>query len=237
MAASRAPSGTPGDCSVICDRRELFARAGAAIAPAEILLDIGPGIRPQPLARARVHILCEPHREYLDALALTTNHATTYVKLQASWSEAVKLFPPSSVDTVVVLDVIEHLEKDEGRVLLERTVELARKQVVIFTPYGFVPLHAHDGKDRWGMSGGALQEHRSGWLPEDFGPEWSFFVCHDFHDPDPLEGRLERAGAFFAILDKEATRSRADFSVARIHSWLFRIAGPLHRAIDRLARR
>jgi hypothetical protein len=66
------------------------------------------------------------------------------------------------------VDIIEHLEKDEGMKLLKCTENIARSQVVIFTPYGILPQSHPDGKDAWGLNGCDWQQHKSGWLPEDF---------------------------------------------------------------------
>ncbi len=64
-----------------------------------------------------------------------------------------------SVDAVVALDVIEHLEKDEGLALLKKLETVARQRVVLLTPNGFVPQPANDNP--W-------QLHKSGWTVGDF---------------------------------------------------------------------
>jgi hypothetical protein len=64
-------------------------------------------------------------------------------------------FPPRSIDCVVTLDVIEHLEKADGLRFLEQLEAVASKRVVVFTPNGFVPQPAEPGNE-W-------QLHRSGW--------------------------------------------------------------------------
>jgi hypothetical protein len=116
------------------------------------------------------------------------------------WHEAVNFFPEKSVDTVFLVDVIEHLEKEEGRNLLALTEKIARKQVVVFTPLGFMPQHHEDGKDAWGLNGADWQEHKSGWLPEDFSEDWQFFIAKEFHLIDNLLQPLEKPyGAFWAI--------------------------------------
>ncbi len=64
-------------------------------------------------------------------------------------------FPDKSFDAVVLLDVIEHLPKAEGKMLLQKMQRWARKKVVVFTPNGF--LHQDDYDDN------PYMEHRSGW--------------------------------------------------------------------------
>jgi cyclopropane fatty-acyl-phospholipid synthase-like methyltransferase len=144
---------------------DLISTVKRQIAPAGSVLDIGCGIRPQFFIRPNVHVCCEPYKEYIDILRRTINEDRHYIILKASWADAVRMFPEFSVDTVFLIDVIEHLGKEEGKTLLEQTIKLARKQVVIFTPLGFFPQSHTDGKDRWGLNGGAWQEHKSGWMP------------------------------------------------------------------------
>jgi hypothetical protein len=101
--------------------------------------------------------------------------------------------------------VIEHLEKEEGRKVVAESERVAREQIVIFTPLGFMPQHmASNEADGWGLGGSAVQEHRSGWEPEDFGAAWSFYICKDFHGVDFKGKPLEKAhGAFYAVRNFE----------------------------------
>jgi len=53
------------------------------------------------------------------------------------------------------------------------------------------------------MKGGRWQTHRSGWTPDDFGPEWHVVVCGDFHVVDENEAPLDEPfGAFWAIYSR-----------------------------------
>jgi diadenosine tetraphosphatase ApaH/serine/threonine PP2A family protein phosphatase len=84
-----------------------------------------------------------------------------------------------------MIDLIEHLEKKDGLELLKEADRVARKQIIVYTPLGFFPMHfdKKDGtKDIWGLDGGEMQEHRSGWKPEDFGKTWDFYICEDCHE-------------------------------------------------------
>lgn len=186
-------------------KNELMAKAMQAMRPAETLLDIGCGIVPQDYIRPQVHICCEPYAEYVAHLQKRISDMDTkdrsYVVLNMGWGDAVRYFPEKSVDTVILADVIEHLEKEEGRKLLQATERIARQQVIVFTPLGFMPQHHGDGKDGWGLSGGDWQEHKSGWMPEDFqGDDWQFIAAQEFHLEDSLGAPLEKPyGAFWAI--------------------------------------
>ncbi len=65
-----------------------------------------------------------------------------------------------SFDAVLGLDIIEHLEKKEGILLLKQMESIAKKKVVILTPYGFTQQHPYDKNP--------YQIHKSGWYPSDF---------------------------------------------------------------------
>lgn len=71
-----------------------------------------------------------------------------------------KYFKPKSFDAVVALDLIEHFKAKEGIKLIEQMEKIARKKVIILTPYGFTKQHSIDGNP--------YQEHKSGWHIEDF---------------------------------------------------------------------
>ena len=71
-----------------------------------------------------------------------------------------KLFKPGSFDAVVALDIIEHLEKKDGYILLSQMEKVAKKKVIILTPYGFTQQHPYDGNP--------YQMHKSGWYIKDF---------------------------------------------------------------------
>ncbi|HBG06064.1 MAG: hypothetical protein A2075_04250 [Geobacteraceae bacterium GWC2_58_44] len=195
------------------DTDKLFPAAIETLVEPDVVLDIGCGIMPQKYVRPRVHICCEPFGQYVEHLQqkVALEYDRSYVVVNAPWSEAVKIFPPKSVDTVFLVDVIEHLEKSEALDLLRRTEALARKQVVLFTPLGFLPQEDLDGKDAWGLDGGAWQEHKSGWSPEDFDASWRIYASKVFHTADCFGRAFETPyGAMWAIKDVAGTNhSRA----------------------------
>jgi len=185
--------------------------------PCETVLDVGCGINPQEYLRPVVHICCEPFHQYVERLQQIVSARTDriYVLMEASWDEVVRIFPPSSVDTVFLVDVVEHLEKEEGRRLLSQTEHIARRQLVVFTPLGYMPQHHSDGKDAWGLDGAAWQEHRSGWLPEEFDESWQVLACNDFHSADNMGRRLEKPfGAFWAARTRPESAEQIQGPVA-----------------------
>jgi SAM-dependent methyltransferase len=70
------------------------------------------------------------------------------------------VFPENSFDCVTLLEVIEHLSRDDGYALLAQCERIARKRVVVSTPNGFLQQPARDGNP--------FQEHLSGWTRQDF---------------------------------------------------------------------
>jgi SAM-dependent methyltransferase len=65
-----------------------------------------------------------------------------------------------SFDAVVLFQVIEHLQKNEGYNLIQQVEEIANKVIVITTPNGFVDQETYDNNP--------FQQHKSGWDIDDF---------------------------------------------------------------------
>lgn len=163
----------------------MFGRGLEMVRAVNSVCDIGPGIRPMTIFKAARHICIEPHGEYADVL-----EQMGFPVIRKGALEGLRLIEP--VDSVFMLDVIEHMEKDEGRQVLELALAKAKQQVVVFTPLGFCKQEYTAGeKDAWGMNGMHWQTHRSGWLPEDF-PGWRVEVDPTFHG--------DRGGALCAVL-------------------------------------
>lgn len=62
-------------------------------------------------------------------------------------------------DAVVALDIVEHLEKKDGWKLLSEMEKVARKKIIILTPYGFTQQHPYEKNP--------YQIHKSGWYPKE----------------------------------------------------------------------
>jgi 2-polyprenyl-3-methyl-5-hydroxy-6-metoxy-1,4-benzoquinol methylase len=179
----------------------LMNEIGHFIKETDVVADIGCGICPMNFFRPKLHIMVEPWQEYSDIL--THRHADdkSVIILRLNALDALKSLATNSVDSVFLIDVIEHIEKDEGFKIIQECERVARQQVVIFTPLGFMPQTVEKGeKDGWGLSCGQMQDHLSGWMPEDFSKEWTFYICKDFHKIDHRNQPLQKPhGAFFAI--------------------------------------
>lgn len=157
----------------------------------DVVLDVGAGIRPMRWYRPKRHICVDPYVPYCDVLKAAgyeTIRATAEQLLeQSSLLQTADLV---QVDAVYLLDVIEHMEKDEGERVLRLACETAQQQVVVFTPYGF----DEQTSDVWGMDGDYWQTHRSGWFPEEFSASLGWRV------------QIPRKG-FFAIWDRHSTHN------------------------------
>ena len=95
------------------EKEDLFPTVLKKLQDVDIVLDIGCGIVPQTCITPSVHICCEPFEQYVELLQkkIKNEYDRNYAILKATWQEAVRLFPPRSIDTVFLVDVIEHLEK------------------------------------------------------------------------------------------------------------------------------
>lgn len=141
------------------------------------ILDVGAGIRPMYPGDSR-SVCIEPFDKYAEILE--TDYMCEVVR-----GTALNSLDGMSADVVLLLDVIEHMEKKEGMAVIELAKKSAKKRVVVFTPDGFMEQHG----DAWGLGGDIWQEHRSGWTGADF---YGFHVTKNFH----------WAGFILAVYDK-----------------------------------
>ncbi|MBI5247360.1 MAG: methyltransferase domain-containing protein [Elusimicrobia bacterium] len=222
MNAHVADNNIAGNRRYFDSPAELLAVIERVVKKTEVVLDIGCGIMPMNHFRPKLHLLVEPWKEYSDILASRHAGDKSVVIIRAGALEALRQLADNSVDSIFLLDVIEHLEKEEGRLVVIESERVAREQIVIFTPLGFMPQHMEGGQaDGWGLGGGAVQEHRSGWEPEDFSTAWSFCICEKFHGIDFKGEPLERPfGAFYAIRDLEGKTTPAPGKVSDIRRLL-----------------
>ena len=69
-------------------------------------------------------------------------------------------FKNNSFDTVIALQIIEHLTKKDALKLISKLEKIAKKQVIISTPIGKTDYETDDGN--------SLQRHKSYFYPKDF---------------------------------------------------------------------
>lgn len=68
-------------------------------------------------------------------------------------------FEENSFDAVLMIDIIEHMEKDKAKELIVKATKWAKKKVIVSTPNGFVQQAELDGNP--------LQKHLCGFTPDD----------------------------------------------------------------------
>lgn len=181
----------------------------AFIRTVDRVLDIGCGIRPQAYFKPYLHVCLEPYQEYIDILNIRYARDPGFLILTGMAQETLKAIPDESFDSVFLIDVIEHLEKEDGVQLLKEMERIACRQVLLFTPLGFMPQHYEVGDtDAWGLNGTEYQEHKSGWEPEDFDDRWEFHICNEYHAPPKNTQETKMYGAFWAILNCESFKSK-----------------------------
>ena len=88
-------------------------------------------------------------------------------------------FKAKSFDVAICVEVIEHLEKKEGLELIKKMEKIARRQVIITTPWGYMPLEERDDNPHL--------NHLSGWTPAEF--EKMGYKVYPFYYPRYPAGR------------------------------------------------
>jgi len=109
---------------------------------------------------AEIRLGVDIYRPYLEKIETDK----TYVVVNADAMQLSSLFLPKSFDLVLLLDILEHLEKEDSLQLLDMAENIASKAVILETPKGFVPQNI----DIWGHGGHSYQTHRCGWEPHEF---------------------------------------------------------------------
>jgi hypothetical protein len=102
------------------------------------------------------HVGVDSFQPYLDRIGPPT--------VCGNLPSAVAEFRPRSFDVVLLLDVIEHLDKSDAGDVLWMAEQIARREVIVFTPDGFVP---QEGYGAWGMGDNPDQAHKCGFTFEE----------------------------------------------------------------------
>lgn len=171
----------------------------------DVLLDIGCGIMPQKEYKPKVHICAEPFTQYVEVLqkkiAKDYMQDRKWIILQNDFNQVLDAIPDNSVDTIMMIDVIEHIEKEEVKKYLTKMLKKVRQQCVILTPLGFMPQEHETSVDAWGLNGAEQQVHLSGWEPDDFeDDDWEFVVCKEYHFVNNMNEKLDQVyGNMYAI--------------------------------------
>ena len=169
------------------------------IQPADVILDIDCGIRPQQFIVPKLLICVEPYDEYAEILRQNFKGTNTVI-IRLDAMQALSSLPDNSIETIFLMDVIEHMVKEVGQEVIKECERVANKQIIIFTPLGYMPQEIHaENLDAWNLHGGTWQEHKSGWYPENF-PLWKIIACKHLHTHDSTGKELDTPyGGFYAI--------------------------------------
>ncbi len=131
--------------------------------------DIGAGIRPIQWYKPKRHVCVEPCKQYAEILSRAGFEVVEQTALNF-------LRHAEPTESIYMLDVIEHMEKDEATEVIALAEQVAQKQLIIFTPYGFM----RQVDDGWGLGEDDWQTHRSGWLPDEFRHYHTWRHCRGF---------------------------------------------------------
>jgi len=104
---------------------------------------------------ADIRVGVDIYRPYLEKIDATVPYTTVVHDVR----KLDEVFIDKSFDLVLMLDIIEHLEKDESLAMMKIAERLAKVAVIVETPEGYVPQNI----DIWGHGGDEWQTHRCGW--------------------------------------------------------------------------
>ena len=143
------------------------------------VVDLGAGKRDSPVSEQIKKLRCEhlvsveAFEAYLPHLLHGGNSAKTHDVVHAHIVHSNYKVP--ECDVVLMIDVIEHLKKEDALELLEY-LKTKANQIVLFTPEGDTIGYSS------GDMGNVLQEHLSAWTPESLEAlGFEVEVFEDFH--------------------------------------------------------
>jgi len=113
----------------------------------------------------------------------------------------VDLLKGRQFDVVLLFDIVEHLEEEDARKLIDDAEKVARNKVIAFIPVGPCPQTDKQWIERLpDQIPNPYQIHRSIWYPETMdlrgNDVWSWTK---FHHPRVDFGQTERFGAMFCV--------------------------------------
>jgi SAM-dependent methyltransferase len=125
------------------------------LADCESVLDLGcgPSSPLQHCKNIKYSVGVEAFKPYL----ATTQTKKIHSEYLAEKIEEVD-FPEKSFDAVILIEVLEHLPEETGRLILQKAEKWAKKKVIVTTPNGYFPMDAVDEN--------SFQRHQSGWTAE-----------------------------------------------------------------------
>lgn len=70
-------------------RRDALEVVASRIQDVEVVLDLGPGICPQPVVKPQVHISVDAHRPYLERVKKESADDPKFVLINSPWEQAI----------------------------------------------------------------------------------------------------------------------------------------------------
>lgn len=125
----------------------------------ESILDVGCGTN-SPLAKVKGDFESEGIDLFKPSLAKSKKAKIHDRYRHGDVRKIDQFYPIKSFDAVIALDLVEHLKKKNGQVLLKKMEKIARQKVIVMTPNGFT--------DQDPLEGNPHQVHQSGWQVKDF---------------------------------------------------------------------
>ncbi len=120
-------------------------------------LDLGCGRRPVIEAPNSYYVCLDRFLPYLEGFEVAARPRN----LERILADVRSLpFRAKSIDCVLSVDLLEHLEKDEGSRMLKEIERIAERRIVIVTPNGYLDQDEYDGNP--------FQIHRSAWDVREF---------------------------------------------------------------------
>jgi len=174
----------------VVNHKDFLDTINKLLSDSRTVLDIGCGVG-ETLKdfSCPIKIGVDAHRPYLE-------HTKDggFIKINFTAERLSELFLPKSLDSVTLIDVIEHFEKGGALDVLRQVEEIAAKRVIVFTPRGFFQQL---DVDHYGLGGESFQRHRSGWDVDDFQNRgYNIIVFSKFHD--------QKNKAFLEVYGKNA---------------------------------
>jgi len=175
----------------VVNHRDFLATVNELLADSRTVLDVGCGVGTTLKEFCcPIKIGVDAHRPYLE----NAKFGEQFIKLNFTAERISELFLPNSLDSVTLIDVIEHFEKGVALDVLSQVEKIACKRVIVFTPRGFFK---QIDVDHYGLGGESYQRHRSGWEVEDFQKlGYNVVIFSKFHD--------QNNKAFLQVYGKDA---------------------------------
>jgi hypothetical protein len=165
----------------VVNHKDFLAKINELLLGSHTLLDVGCGIgETLKELRCPVKIGVDAHRPYLENAV----QGEKFIKINFLAERLNEIFLPNSVDSITLIDVIEHFEKEVALSVLSQAEEIAGRKVIVFTPRGFFK---QEEVDHCSLGGESYQRHRSGWEVEDFQTlGYNIIIFSQFHDQKNL---------------------------------------------------